>query len=94
MSAIDTGIAALLADGLQLVDAPDATHVELLRWVRVTPQTMPDAEITVLGWIDEGLGLRDWASVWWDGDEWRDCASGGVVAGKVVRWAQPRGPAL
>lgn len=87
------GLAALLANGMPLVDAPEATALELLRRVRVTPQTMPDAEITVLGWIEEA-GTVDWASVWWDGEDWRDCASGGTLAGRVVRWAQPQGPAL
>lgn len=87
-----TGPAALPAPGMPLVDVPEATAPELLRWVRVTPQTMPDAEITVLGWI-ELAGTSDWASVWWDGEHWRDCASGDTLAGQVVRWAQPRGPA-
>lgn len=90
--ATSTGLAALLADGMPLVEVPEATAPELLRWVP-TQQTMPDADVTVLGWIDEA-GASEWAAVWWDGDCWRDCASGGEVAGQVRYWAEPQGPSV
>ena len=49
--------------------------------------TKPDADTTVLCWMDDG----EWFSGWWDGRVWRDCASGGVLE-VVTHWAEPEGP--
>jgi hypothetical protein len=62
---------------------------ELLEWHAA--DTLPDADATVLMWVREG-SAADWASGWWDGEDWRDAASGGVVAGTVTHWAEPEGP--
>lgn len=52
----------------------------------------PDADTTVLLWIREDDGSEDWAAGWWDGENWRDAASGGVVAGRVTHWSEPEAP--
>ena len=64
---------------------------ELLEW-HATDAGLPDADITVLMWVHYNADA-DWSSGWWDGQEWRDAASGGVVAGVVTHWAEPEGPA-
>ncbi len=69
----------------------DAPMAELLQWHRATPASMPDADITVLLWIVTG-NVGEWEAGWWDGEAWRLCESGGVVAGEVTHWAQPEGP--
>ena len=43
-------------------------------------------------WVVDG-NESDWAAGWWDGEEWRDASSGGVVAGLVTHWCEPEGPA-
>ena len=63
---------------------------ELLEWHAAAEQ-LPDADMTVLMWVVSGAE-RDWFSGWWDGEVWRECASGGVVAGTVTHWAEPEGP--
>jgi hypothetical protein len=62
---------------------------EVLRWFPAS--TLPDADTTVLLWVQDGRE-SDWSAGWWDGEDWRDCASGGVVAGEVTHWAEPAGP--
>ena len=63
---------------------------ELLEWHAVAT-ALPDADMTVLMWVAYGAE-RDWAAGWWDDEVWRDCASGGAVAGVVTHWAEPEGP--
>jgi len=63
---------------------------ELLEWHAA--EQLPDADMTVLMWVCCGAE-RDWFAGWWDGEDWRDCASGGVVVGEVTHWAEPEGPA-
>ena len=63
---------------------------ELLEW-HATAAGLPDADTTVLMWVHCGTDA-DWASGWWDGQDWRDAASGGIVAGTVMHWAEPEGP--
>jgi hypothetical protein len=53
---------------------------------------LPDADLTVLLWVRYADGTSDWAAGWWDGDCWRDAASGGPVSGTVTHWAEPAGP--
>ena len=64
---------------------------ELLEWH--SAEQLPDADMTVLMWVVSGGTEQDWFAGWWDGDCWRDCASGGEVAGVVTHWAEPEGPA-
>lgn len=68
-----------------------AVRAAAVTWVPVAAQTMPDADMTVLLWVRDGR-VSDWAAGWWDGEAWRDCASGGVVAGELTHWAEPEGP--
>jgi hypothetical protein len=64
-------------------------HIEHLKW-HATACAMPDADITVLMWIEPD---SIWAGGWWDDEDWRYCESGGVVVGQVTHWAEPEGPA-
>ena len=66
---------------------------QTLSWT-ATASTMPDSDLTVLMWVRCADGAEDWASGWWDGEAWRDAASGGVVAGEVTHWAEPEGPCV
>lgn len=66
-----------------------------LNWVPAQPGWMPDADITVLIWVDDSdlnSAFSGWYAGWWDGIGWVDCASGGYVAGVVTHWADPIGP--
>ena len=63
---------------------------ELLRWTEAAQ--LPDADMTVLMWIAYSDGTSDWAAGWWDGECWRDAATGGKVFGSVTHWAEPAGP--
>ena len=63
---------------------------ELLEW-HASKTSMPDCDTTVLMWVTQGLDV-DWFAGWWDGNDWRDAASGGVVAGEVTHFAEPEGP--
>lgn len=54
--------------------------------------TQPDAELTVLLWIRYDDGTSDWAAGWWDGVDWLDAATGGIVHGVVTHWCEPEGP--
>ncbi len=65
--------------------------IEQLHWHSAT-STPPDADLTVLAWVQYEDGTADWCSAWLDADGWHDCASGGLIAGTVTRWAQPEGP--
>lgn len=68
---------------------------ELLQW-NAAATSLPDADITVLMWVqypDDGISREhDWASGWWDGEVWRDAGSAMIVIGKVTHWAEPNGP--
>lgn len=68
-----------------------AAVAELLQWHEAR-HTLPDSDITVLAWTREPCGAADWCSAWWDGEQWIDCASGGVIHLDVTHWAQPEGP--
>ena len=65
---------------LHTIDRTLAGHAmaELLEWHDVRSR-MPDRDITVLAWVRGADGTSDWCSAWWDGEQWIDCASGGVV---------------
>jgi hypothetical protein len=74
------------------------SKAELLEWHCVEKGDMPDCDLTVMMWVQyppdpEGGATSDWASGWWDGEVWRHCSSGGVVAELVTHWAAPDGPA-
>lgn len=69
------------------------TTIEPLHWHSAA--SVPDADTTVLMWVQYADGETDWSSGWWDGDGWRFCESGGLVAdagGAVLHWAEPAGP--
>jgi hypothetical protein len=70
--------------------AAETAIAELMEWHHA--DQLPDADMTVLLWVVCGTE-QDWCSGWWDGDCWRDCASGGEVAGRVTHWAEVEGPA-
>ena len=63
---------------------------ELLTWHAVT-DALPDADLTVLMWVEEPDGGRDWFSGWLDGDVWRD-STAMPVAGRVTHWSDVQGP--
>ncbi len=63
---------------------------ELLEWHSVATG-LPDCDTTVLLWIVNG-NESDWAGGWHDGQDWRGCDHGGVLAGTVTHWAEPEGP--
>jgi hypothetical protein len=76
-------VAARIADPA----APPAVRTEALVWTP-TALALPDADITVLCWLEPGA---EWFSGWWDGAQWLDAASGGVME-HVTHWAEPAGP--
>ena len=88
-----TGLQTLMATGLNLavLDQQPPFPTGTLRWHRVAEGVLPDADTTVLMWVLYGDG-QDWAVGWWDGEVWRDAASGGDVAGCVAYWCEPQGP--
>lgn len=89
---MDTGLITLQAQGLNLAALDGSAVAELLEWHDVRT-SMPDSEITVLVWTRDERGDADWCSAWWSGEQWIDCASGGIVELDVTHWAQPDGPA-
>ena len=86
-----TGLETLQADGLDIAALDSSSVAELLEWHRPTSK-MPDSEINVIAWVDRG-DERDWTAAFHDGEDWRECESGGLVDGTVLMWAQPEGPA-
>lgn len=66
------------------------TTLETLHWHSAS--CVPDADTTVLLWVQYADGETDWSSGWWDGGDWRLCESGGVCCGTVLHWADPAGP--
>lgn len=91
MPAQTIGMTTLQQRGLNLAALDGSSTAELLEWHDVRTR-LPDADMTVLVWTRDEHGGRDWASAWWDGEQWIDCASGGVVELDVTHWAQPEGP--
>jgi len=71
------------------------TTTEVITWVRVTPESMPDVDITVQVNVEVSTADDDAEPVWygwWDGDVWRDASSGAPITSKVLAWADvPRG---
>lgn len=63
---------------------------ETLHWHR-TADCLPDADISVLMWVEEPDGAQDWLSGWLDGATWRDSTAMPVV-GRVLYWAEVGGP--
>jgi hypothetical protein len=63
------------------IDEACAVSEEVITWHHLP--AMPDSDLTVLLWVryDDG---EDWCAGWLDGQDWLDCASGGVIAGTVV----------
>ncbi len=55
--------------------------------------TPPDADQTVLLWVQYQDGEADWTAGWMDADGWRLCESGGLCSGTVWYWADVGGPA-
>lgn len=80
---------ATLVAAWQPVGQCAAYAEEVLAWHYLP--AMPDADFTVLLWVRYGH-TSDWCAGWWDGETWRDAASGGEVSGAVVAWAEPMGP--
>lgn len=69
------------------------TTIETLHWHSAA--SGPDADLTVLMWVQYADGECDWAAGWWDGDAWRYCDIGNLVSlagGTVLHWAEPAGP--
>lgn len=64
-----------------------AACVKTLRWTPVA-QSLPDAEITVLCWLEP---MGEWFAGWFDGRVWLD-ASSGARLDNVTHWAEPVGP--
>lgn len=62
-----------------------------LSWTPATDH--PDADINVLAWVKYNDGTVDWSACFFDGVDWRECASGGIVNGVVLHYSQPVGPA-
>lgn len=89
MTALDT----LMTDGLDLVALEGGSTAELLEWQSVAGGHYPDADMTVMLWLQYADGTADWCSGWWNGEQWLDCASGDKVGGVVTHWAEPEGPA-
>jgi len=92
MPAQTIGMTTLQQRGLNLAALDGSSTAELLEWHDARTR-LPDADMTVLVWTRDEHGAGDWASAWWDGEQWIDCASGGVVEIDVTHWAQPEGPA-
>ena len=90
----DVGLKALMTDGLMLKEFDDGiTMVELLQWTRATPTTMPAADMSVLVQYADFLDrIPDICNAWWDGQVWRECATGGELGCDVLWWADPKGP--
>jgi hypothetical protein len=63
---------------------------ELLVWHPAA--NLPDADLTVLAWVQYLDGEDAAWNCWWDGCAWRDCATGDTVAGVVTHYCQPEGP--
>jgi hypothetical protein len=56
---------------------------ETITWRELPQDGMPDAETAVL--INTAVGGVD--AGFFDGEQWRWCESGGIVAEPVVAWA-------
>ena len=67
--------------------------IEQLRWVPVT-ERLPDAEISVLLWLQAADGSTDWGVGHWTGDGWLLDWCGAAPEDQVVAWAEPGGPGL
>jgi hypothetical protein len=66
------------------------TTIETLHWHSAA--SGPDADLTVLMWVQYADGECDWAAGWWDGDAWRYCDTCNLVSlagGTVLYWAEP-----
>lgn len=57
---------------------------ETINWHELPQDGMPDAEATVLVSTDE----REVDAGYFDGSNWRWCASGGLIDSKVLAWAE------
>lgn len=58
---------------------------ELLRWVNITPETMPDAcELVLIEREDDGVNEPTWPG-YWDGEQWCD-VDGELLRGKPTGW--------
>jgi hypothetical protein len=96
----ECSVAALLADGLQLADAPVRAIVEHLQWQPVRVDSMPLDHDRVVIIFSHGCRTH-WDTAYWDAEglgdltdqpKWRFCESGGEVPGRVLWWAVPQGP--
>lgn len=65
------------------------THTETIIWHRL-PGQMPDADITVLLSVegDDPDYCESVGAGYLDGADWRWSESGGIVAAKVIGWAE------
>lgn len=62
-----------------------------LTW-QTPAQAMPDADESVLVWLECFDHPPMWEAGWFDGEHWRLSESGGVIDGHVLYWARPVGP--
>lgn len=60
-------------------------QTEVLRWVNITPETMPDAnELVLIEREDDGVNEPTWPG-YWDGEQWCD-VDGDLFPGKPIGW--------
>ena len=65
---------------------------EQLQW-HDAAAAKPDADITVLLWLQYEDGDAEFARGWWDGEQWRDASSGAPIGSVTgLWWAEPKGP--
>ncbi len=63
----------------------ESRRTEVLRWVDITPETMPDAdELVLIEREDDGVNEPTWPG-YWDGEQWMD-VDGELFPGKPVAW--------
>jgi hypothetical protein len=64
---------------------PAQAYTEVLRWVNITPETMPDAlELVLIEREDDGVNEPTWPG-YWDGEQWMD-VDGELFPGKPLAW--------
>ena len=64
------------------------TITTTLTW-QTPAQAMPDADESVLVWLECSDHPPMWEAGWFDGEHWRLCESGGVIDGRVLCWTRP-----
>jgi hypothetical protein len=74
--------------------AQKAPHSEVIDWRRSSDE-LPDAELTVLGWVpavdEHDVDILTFC--FWDGSQWVSAPDGWPIGNGVTCWApEPRGP--